>query len=82
MGKALQILTDDVAADFRVTLDLLVRIIGAVDWPRVRAGGRDTYLHLYEHFLEQYDNELRNSPAPTTPPARSSRTWSAWPNRL
>jgi hypothetical protein len=59
MGKALQILTADVAADFRVTLDLLVRIIGAVDWPRVREGQRDTYLHLYEHFLEQYDNELR-----------------------
>ncbi|MEE6294721.1 type ISP restriction/modification enzyme [Georgenia wangjunii] len=59
MGKALQLLTDDVAADFRVTLDLLVRIVGAVDWPRVRKGRRDTYLHLYENFLEQYDNDLR-----------------------
>jgi hypothetical protein len=58
MGKALQLLTDDVAADFRVTLDLLIRVIGAVDWPRVRRS-RDTYLHLYEHFLELYDNELR-----------------------
>src|SRR5699024_9955803 len=28
MGKALQLLTDDVADDFRITLDLLVRIIG------------------------------------------------------
>lgn len=59
MGKALQLLTDDVAADFKVTLDLLVRVIGAVDWPRVRSGRRDTYLHLYEHFLDLYDNELR-----------------------
>lgn len=59
MGKALQLLTDDVAADFRVTLDLLVRVVGAVDWSRVRTGSRDTYLHLYEHFLELYDNELR-----------------------
>jgi hypothetical protein len=59
MGKALQLLTDDVAADFRVTLDLLVRVIGAVDWPRVRSGRRDTYLHLYEDFLELYDNDLR-----------------------
>ncbi len=59
MGRALQLLTDDVAADFRVTLDLLVRVVGAVDWPRVRRGRRDTYLHLYENFLEQYDNELR-----------------------
>lgn len=59
MGKALQLLTDDVAADFKVTLDLLVRVVGAVDWPKVRGGKRDTYLHLYEHFLEEYDPKLR-----------------------
>lgn len=59
MGRALQLLTDDVAADFKVTLDLLVRVIGAVDWDKVRKGKRDTYLHLYENFLEQYDNDLR-----------------------
>jgi len=59
MGKALQLLTDDVAADFRVTLELLVRVVGAVNWPRVRSGRRDMYVHLYEHFLELYDNELR-----------------------
>ncbi|ORW08545.1 MULTISPECIES: type ISP restriction/modification enzyme [Mycolicibacter] len=59
MSRALQLLTDYVAADFRVTLDLLVRVIGAVDWPKVRAGNRDTYLHLYERFLSEYDPELR-----------------------
>lgn len=59
MGKALQLLTDDVARDFKVTLDLLVRVVGAVDWPKVRKGRRDTYLHLYESFLEEYDNDLR-----------------------
>lgn len=59
MGRALQILTADVALDFKVTLDLLVRVIGAVDWVRVRRGKRDTYLHLYENFLEAYDNDLR-----------------------
>jgi Type ISP C-terminal specificity domain/N-6 DNA Methylase len=61
MGRALQLLTGDVAAGFKVTLDLLVRVIGAVDWPRVRRGRRDTYLHLYEHFLELYDNTLRKA---------------------
>lgn len=59
MSRALQLLTDYVAADFKVTLDLLVRVIGAVDWPKVRAGNRDTYLHLYERFLEEYDPALR-----------------------
>lgn len=61
MGKALQLLTDDVASDFKVTLDLLVRVIGAVDWKRVRKGKRDTYLHLYENFLELYDKKLRKA---------------------
>lgn len=59
MARALQLLTDHVAADFRVTLDLLVRVINAVKWPAVRAGNRDTYLHLYERFLDEYDPELR-----------------------
>jgi hypothetical protein len=59
MGRALQLLTDDVAADFHVSLNMLVRVIGAVDWPHVRRGRRDAYLHIYEHFLELYDNELR-----------------------
>lgn len=59
MGRALQLLTDNVAKDFKVTLDLLVRVIGAVEWPEVRKGKRDTYLHLYEHFLEEYDPDLR-----------------------
>jgi N-6 DNA Methylase len=59
MGKALQLLTDDVAADFKVTLDLLVRVVGATRWDRIRNGRRDTYLQLYEHFLVLYDPELR-----------------------
>ncbi len=59
MGKALQLLTDDVAKDFKVILDLLVRVIGAVDWSKVHKKQRDAYLHLYEHFLEAYDNDLR-----------------------
>ncbi|WP_433283345.1 type ISP restriction/modification enzyme [Micromonospora sp. CA-244673] len=61
MGRALQLLTDDLAADFKVTLDLLARIVDAVDWRRVRRGRRDTYLHLYEHFLDEYDAELRKA---------------------
>ena len=59
MARALQLLTDYVAADFKVTIDLLVRVIDAVQWPKVRAGRRDTYLHLYETFLDVYDPQLR-----------------------
>jgi type ISP restriction-modification system protein/N-6 DNA methylase len=59
MGSALRLLTDDVTASFHGTLDLLIRIIGAVDWPKVQCGSGDTYLYLYQHFLEQYDNDRR-----------------------
>ena len=61
MGTALQLLTDHVGADFTVTLSLLVRVVAAVDWPKVRAGKRDTYLHLYERFLDVYDEALRKA---------------------
>ncbi|MGW9494189.1 type ISP restriction/modification enzyme [Streptomyces prasinus] len=59
MGKALQLLTDNVSARFTVTLDLLTRTVAQVDWPAVRSGNRDAYLHLYEHFLTVYDPALR-----------------------
>lgn len=59
MGRALQLLTDYVEAEFRVSLDLLTRVIDAVDWKRIRAGKRDMYLHLYEQFLTVYDPQLR-----------------------
>ncbi|MGH3626372.1 MAG: N-6 DNA methylase, partial [Sciscionella sp.] len=59
MGKALQILTDGVSARFETTLDLMVRVVSAVDWPQIRATKADAYLHLYEDFLTVYDEELR-----------------------
>jgi len=60
MGKALQLLTQDVKGDFLPTIDLLSRVIGAVEWNSVRKS-KDTYLHLYEKFLEEYDPELRKA---------------------
>lgn len=59
MGRALQLLTDQMATDFKVSLELLKRVVNAIDWPRIRGGRRDTYLYLYEDFLEEYDPQLR-----------------------
>ncbi|SEC01535.1 N-6 DNA Methylase [Streptomyces sp. 2131.1] len=59
MGRALQLLTDNVNDRFRVTLELLQRTITGVDWAAIRAGNRDAYLHLYENFLTVYDPALR-----------------------
>jgi hypothetical protein len=61
MGRALQLLTDDVAADFKVVLDLLVTVVGAVRWERIRKTRRDLYLYLYEEFLAEYDDALRQA---------------------
>ncbi|MHA6694270.1 type ISP restriction/modification enzyme [Homoserinimonas sp. A520] len=60
MGRALQLLTQDVKGDFLPTIDLLSRVIGAVEWNAVRKN-KDTYLHLYENFLAEYDPELRKA---------------------
>ncbi|MFF5968945.1 type ISP restriction/modification enzyme [Streptomyces collinus] len=59
MGKALQLLTDNVNERFEVTLNLLARTVAAVDWETIRQGNRDAYLHLYESFLSVYDDNLR-----------------------
>ncbi|MEU6165117.1 type ISP restriction/modification enzyme [Streptomyces tanashiensis] len=59
MGKALQLLTDNINERFSVTLELLTRTIAGVDWPAIRLGNRDAYLHLYENFLTVYDAQLR-----------------------
>lgn len=58
MGTALKLLTDPVAEDF-VTLNVLTRVVEAVDWSAIRSRKGDPFLHLYEDFLEQYDNTLR-----------------------
>ncbi|MFF5154745.1 type ISP restriction/modification enzyme [Streptomyces sp. NPDC000348] len=59
MGKALQLFTDNVDDRFEVTLDLLVRVVASVEWEPIRKDRQDAYLHLYESFLEVYDDELR-----------------------
>jgi hypothetical protein len=61
MGRALQLLTDDVAADFKVALDMLTTVVGAVKWDRIRESRRDVYLYLYEEFLAEYDDALRQA---------------------
>jgi len=59
MSKALQLLTDSATEQLQVTLELLKRVIGAVDWEPIRDANNDAYLHLYESFLEVYDPRLR-----------------------
>ncbi|GAA0628734.1 hypothetical protein GCM10009535_00040 [Streptomyces thermocarboxydovorans] len=59
MGKALQLLTDNVNERFEVTLNLLAHTVDAVEWDIIRQDNRDAYLHLYESFLSVYDDTLR-----------------------
>ncbi|MEV0112533.1 type ISP restriction/modification enzyme [Streptomyces sp. NPDC050844] len=59
MGRALQILTDQVEEEFRDSLDMLVRVIDAIDWRSALAGEPGFHIHLYEHFLQEYDADLR-----------------------
>ena len=64
LGKALSLLTGsaEVRDELRVYLEVLVSVVSAVDWEKVRGSknAKDTsWLHFYEHFLTKYDSELR-----------------------
>ncbi|GGZ30840.1 type ISP restriction/modification enzyme [Streptomyces poonensis] len=61
MGRALQILTDHVEGQFRNSLDMLVRIVDAVAWRAILTREPDAHVHLYEHFLQEYDPALRKA---------------------
>jgi predicted helicase len=60
MGKALSVLTEDWSlGKLKVTVDTLVRVVGAVNWDAMDKGTDDAYLYLYEQFLQEYDPQLR-----------------------
>ena len=59
LGKALDVLTERIAEQRSIVLTSLQRVIGAVDWDVVSEKARDSYLSLYERFLEEYDPKLR-----------------------
>lgn len=59
MGKALDLLTRHSKGPVNTAVELLARVISAVEWDQLSNGTKDVYLHLYEDFLENYDPELR-----------------------
>jgi predicted helicase len=59
MGRALQLLTETVDAEFARRIDTLVRVVDAVDWKAIRTREPDAHVHLYENFLQEYDRKLR-----------------------
>jgi hypothetical protein len=81
MGRALQLLTDTVAADFRVSLDLMARVIEAVVWRRVRAGRRTPACTSTSISSTSTTRNCESSPARTTRLVRWSSRWSASPRR-
>jgi Type ISP C-terminal specificity domain/N-6 DNA Methylase len=60
MGKALDLLTKHSKGPVHTAVELLTRVIAAVEWEQLSKGSKDVYLHLYEDFLENYDPELRD----------------------
>lgn len=59
MGKALDLLTRHTEGPVNTAVELLTRIVAAVEWELLSKGSKDVYLHLYEDFLEKYDPVLR-----------------------
>jgi len=60
LAQALRILCDQQARkEIGVGLDLLVRIITAVNPYKLKHKGHDPWLYFYEEFLAAYDKKLR-----------------------
>ncbi len=55
-------------------VDLLERVIGAVDVSRLRRGDADPWLYFYEDFLSAYDPELRRKRGVYYTPVQVVRT--------
>ncbi|MER7348645.1 type ISP restriction/modification enzyme [Streptomyces aurantiacus] len=73
MGRALQLLTETVDAEFARRIDTLVQVIDAVNWEAIRAQKPDAHVHLYENFLQKYDRELRKRSGTYYTPPRLAR---------
>lgn len=74
MSQALKLLSESAVESFQVTLDLLRRVIGAVDWEPIWSNRDDAYLHLYESFLSVYDPGLRKESGSYYTPIEVVRT--------
>jgi hypothetical protein len=62
LARSLQVLEDDEVRDeIGLALDLLERVISAVDPIALTRKGRDPWLYFYEDFLAEYDPKLRKA---------------------
>lgn len=59
LGEALAILANPRWVGHLNVVDILVRVIGNINWSLVKTANSDTYARLYETFLEEYDHTLR-----------------------
>jgi len=64
MGMSLKLLTEHIhRTPAAQSVETIVRVLSAVDWKSIhgRSEREDLYLHLYEHFLGEYDPEKRKA---------------------
>lgn len=64
MGMSLKLLTEHIHRTTAAnSVETIVRVLSAVDWEAIqgRSAKEDLYLHLYEHFLGEYDPAKRKA---------------------
>lgn len=60
LGRSLDLLTEHLTdSTVGLVIETITRTLSATQWDKISGGNQDVYLHLYEHFLETYDPELR-----------------------
>lgn len=60
LGRSLDLLTEHIDnTPTSAAVEIIVRTLSKANWEYISTGGKDVYLHLYEHFLSAYDPEKR-----------------------
>lgn len=60
LGRSLDLLTEHIkGSTVGLVLETIIRTLSSTDWQAISGGNQDVYLHLYEHFLNTYDPDLR-----------------------
>ncbi|MEV4049672.1 type ISP restriction/modification enzyme [Amycolatopsis sp. NPDC049688] len=82
LGEALGILANSKWVDHLNVVDTLVQVIGAIDWSTLGLRDDDSYAHLYETFLADYDPSLRRHSGTYYTPALVARAMAVFVDEI
>lgn len=79
MGRSLAMVAQPIRrTPVQTAVETITRTLSAVDWDSMATGRSDLYLHLYEHFLTEYDPDLKQASGSYYTPVELVDAMVAW----